>query len=386
MNRWQTLRFALRRAVTLGLEPVALALDRPLTQPSVIHLRLTDRCNFRCEHCDVWRVRQHGHPPPAGGAAPRAHREGRLSEHELSTGQWLEVLEQLGAWLGPSSMHLSGGEVLLRPDFFTIAARAKALGFHVQLNTNGSLLDAAAARELVALQLDQVMISLYSRQAALHDRLRGFAGSYERALAGAKALLRERAARGARRPRLRFGYLLTRDNLAEVESFIRWAGELGARVMLQPLYENLFREHGRRWARAHPLWPGDDPQLSPLLARLIAQKRGGAPIDNSAHHLRTMARYFERGEPEGGPCDVGVTTLVVDPRGDASFCYLSERFGNVGETAVEELWRSAAARRRRGELRRCDKGCKILYCSRYHKRLGDRVGELGRRLRAEVGR
>jgi MoaA/NifB/PqqE/SkfB family radical SAM enzyme len=36
---------------------------------------------------------------------------------------------------------LSGGEPLLRPDIFDIAARAKAMGFYVGLSTNGTLID-----------------------------------------------------------------------------------------------------------------------------------------------------------------------------------------------------------------------------------------------------
>ena len=42
---------------------------------------------------------------------------------------------------------LSGGEPLLRPDLFDIAARARALGFYVGLSSNGTLIDAATICE-----------------------------------------------------------------------------------------------------------------------------------------------------------------------------------------------------------------------------------------------
>ena len=66
---------------------------------------------------------------------------------------------------------LSGGEPLLRPDIFEVAARAKSMGFYVGLSTNGTLIDAPLARRIGALGFDYVGISLDGLKET-HDKFR----------------------------------------------------------------------------------------------------------------------------------------------------------------------------------------------------------------------
>ena len=85
---------------------------------------------------------------------------------------------------------LSGGEPLLRPDLFEIAARAKAMGFYVGLSTNGTLIDAAMAERVAAQGFDYVGISLDGLRET-HDRFRRKQGAFDASLAAVR-LLRER--------------------------------------------------------------------------------------------------------------------------------------------------------------------------------------------------
>jgi MoaA/NifB/PqqE/SkfB family radical SAM enzyme len=55
---------------------------------------------------------------------------------------------------------LSGGEPLMRPDMFDIAARAKGMGFYIGLSTNGTLIDEPMADRVAAAGFDYVGISL----------------------------------------------------------------------------------------------------------------------------------------------------------------------------------------------------------------------------------
>ena len=81
---------------------------------------------------------------------------------------------------------LSGGEPLLRPDLFEIAARARELGLFLALSTNGTLIDAAAARRIAA-RFDYVGVSLDGRPPT-HDLFRRSAGAFERSLAALRRL------------------------------------------------------------------------------------------------------------------------------------------------------------------------------------------------------
>ena len=84
--------------------------------PLSVHFDLTYRCNERCVHCYLDHD-DHG---------------------EMTTGEVRSVLDQLAA-AGTLFLIFSGGELLLRKDFFEfLALYARSLGFDVKLKTNGS--------------------------------------------------------------------------------------------------------------------------------------------------------------------------------------------------------------------------------------------------------
>ena len=95
----------------------------------VVIWNLVRRCNLNCKHC----------------YSTSADTD---FKGELSTDEAMAVLDQLKAAHVPGLI-LSGGEPLLRHDLYEIAARARSLGFHLSLSSNGTLLDAVhAARQL----------------------------------------------------------------------------------------------------------------------------------------------------------------------------------------------------------------------------------------------
>jgi heme d1 biosynthesis radical SAM protein NirJ len=136
----------------------------------VVIWNLIRRCNLTCKHCYALSA-DHDY------------------EGELSTAEAFGVMDDLKAF-GVPVLILSGGEPLLRPDLFEIAARAKAMRFYVGLSTNGTLIDAMMADRIAALGFDYVGISL-DGIAATHDRFRRLDGAFQRSL-GAVRLLRAR--------------------------------------------------------------------------------------------------------------------------------------------------------------------------------------------------
>jgi MoaA/NifB/PqqE/SkfB family radical SAM enzyme len=142
---------------------------RPPPGPVVIW-NLIRRCNLTCTHCYALSA-DHEY---AG---------------ELSSGEVRTVLDDLKAF-GVPMLILSGGEPLLRPDLFEIAARAKAMRFQVGLSTHGTLIDRAVADRVAGAGFDYVGISL-DGLAATHDRFRRMRGAFDKSRAAVR-LLRER--------------------------------------------------------------------------------------------------------------------------------------------------------------------------------------------------
>src|SRR4051794_20572037 len=105
----------------------ALAQNIPLS----VMFEITGRCHLDCEHCYL----DLQHPPD-----------------ELSTAQVLAILDQLSA-AATVFLAITGGEVFLRKDLFTILGHARKLGFAVRLFTSGTRMTRADVARIAALGL-----------------------------------------------------------------------------------------------------------------------------------------------------------------------------------------------------------------------------------------
>ncbi len=158
----------------------------------VVIWNLVRRCNLTCKHC----------------YSISADRD---FPGELTTAEVLAVLDQLKA-ARVAVLILSGGEPLLRPDLFDLAAAAKAMGFYVGLSSNGTLIDAAVARRIAATGFDYVGISLDGLRET-HDRFRRKIGAFAAALAGVRVCRDAGVKVGLR-------FTLTQDNAHDLPALL----------------------------------------------------------------------------------------------------------------------------------------------------------------------
>lgn len=163
----------------------------------VVIWNLVRRCNLLCRHC-------------YSGSTDKDF-SGELSTAEVAT-----VMADLRAF-GVPALILSGGEPLLRPDIFELAAEAKRLAFpSVALSTNGTLIDEAMADRIADAGFDYVGISV-DGIGEVHDTFRGRAGAFAEAMTG----IRLCAARGIK---VGLRFTMTRDNahhLADILVLLR---------------------------------------------------------------------------------------------------------------------------------------------------------------------
>ena len=86
------------------------------------------------------------------------------------------------AGAGVPLLLFTGGEPLVREDFWVLAAHAKGRGLLTALSTNGTLITVDVAQRLRDAGIRYAGISLDGATAATHDLFRGVAGSFDRSV------------------------------------------------------------------------------------------------------------------------------------------------------------------------------------------------------------
>ena len=144
----------------------------------------------------------------------------RITGEELTTE---EIITAAGAIREDADpiMILTGGEPLVRKDFFDIATACTSLFTRVALATNGTLIDDELARKIVDCGIQRVSISLDGAESETHDTFRGLQGSYNDALRGFDALKRAGMS-------MQINVTVTKHNENELEDIFNFVVEQGA--------------------------------------------------------------------------------------------------------------------------------------------------------------
>ena len=261
-----------------------------------VHWELTYRCNERCSHCYLDVL------PPDGRATG-----------ELTNAECVRVLDELAA-LGVLHLTFSGGEILVRTDFFEIAEYARSNRFLLRLFTNGIAITPAIADRIASLHPYAVEISTYSTRAEIHERITRRPGSFALSIRALR-LLRERGVRTVMKTPL------MRENVREFHALESLAGDLGARyrydITLTP------KDNGNRAPLDHRL---SDDDLLWLFRETL-----------------DPARWLDRKIfPGQRVCNIGRNALLIDPNGNVFPCVqLRRHVGNVCEKPLKELWETS---------------------------------------------
>jgi heme b synthase len=325
---------------------------------------VTRSCNLACVHCRASSV--HG-----------------LYEGELDTGRCLQLLDEIAAFSQPVII-LTGGEPLLRPDIFEIAAYGDAKGLRMVMATNGTLVDDAAAAKIRDAGIRRVSISLDGIDAARHDAFRQVPGAFKGALAGIEALKRAGV-------EFQVNTTVTRMNLDQIEGLLALAQNLGAAAH----HIFLLVPTGRGKEMAHQaISPNDyektlDWFYETGLACPMQLKATCAPHFYRIYHQRKKERA-QKALPENPlhamtrGCLGGSSFVFISHRGQAQPCgYLELDCGQLKEKPFEEIWKDSAIFRDLRDLKKYGGKCGrcefITVCggcrARAYEKTGDYLAE-----------
>lgn len=271
----------------------ALKLNVPLS----VQLDLTYRCNERCVHCYL------------------DHQD----YGEMNTAEVKHLLTEM-AEAGVFILTLSGGEIMLRKDFFEILEYARRqLTFCVKLKTNAILIRAQEAAHIRELGVESIQISIYSHRPEIHDAITLVPGSLKRSLEAARFLKSQGL-------RVIFANILMVQNLQDYQGVRALAAEMGIESTLDPTIT--------------PMMDGDRSVLSLNIDRgslhqLFRDESMVIDTDESCG-----VEITEQDTLQHLPCSASHTTCYVSPYGDVFPCVqFPLPTGNVRKERFIDIWR-----------------------------------------------
>ncbi|ANP51586.1 radical SAM protein [Streptomyces griseochromogenes] len=168
--------------------------------PTDVIWDMTYSCPLRCVHC--------------------YSESGRRPSRQLDHDRMLQVADALIA-MRPMGIALTGGEPLLVKGLLDVARRIADAGIAVLLYTSGWNVDQALAADLLNV-FHRIAVSLDGATADVHDRIRGRARSFERAIRTLSLLdeaSQDFTARGRAIATFGIDCSLMRSNIHQLEAF-----------------------------------------------------------------------------------------------------------------------------------------------------------------------
>ncbi len=320
--------------------------ERQAYKPLHVKIKLIFGCNLKCQMCNHWRERR---------------------EAPLPIARFHTLLAELAA-LGCRKVHFSGGEPLLRPQAVDLVAYTTALGMRPSMTSNGTLIDKAQARALVAAGLRAVNISLDSPERKIHDRVRGVPGAWK---STTRAIRELRRAMCKGKPAIRINTVVNRLNYRTLAELPDLLADLGASELhLLPVNDWYGRALALRPVDIEHYYGEIGPRLAEraLALGLISAARQAFPFGAELPDAVRNAHYglYADGWYDEHPCYAPWTHSLIDYNGLVYLCCLTreqiEPLGDLKQQSFAEIWTGSAYQSIRSMMhppalpicRRCD--------------------------------
>ncbi len=303
------------------------------TRPVSVCILLTERCNARCVHCDIWK------------------NKGREGVPSLE--QWKRFVDDLAAWLGSGVVIVfTGGEALLQPFTAELLEYAVGRGLNTELLTHGYWTDHSRLKRVACANPYRITMSL-DGIGDTHSLIRGRDNFWERSSASLMELKHWRQENHLDYV-IRLKTVVMEQNLDGVGQVARYAREHGFEVFYQPVERNYNTPWDPNWYRSSANWPRDLARCRAAVEELLHLYDDGYPIANSRVQLERMLEYFADPERlvvrveahaahESKASCAALTMLQVQPNGDIVVCSSMPPVGNILDTPIRQIWRSRPA-------------------------------------------
>ncbi len=302
------------------------------TRRPVIFWNITNKCNLTCHHCYI-------------SAGPDKERAGELSTKEAKA--FIDDVSEMGVPL----LLFTGGEPLVRNDFWELAAHAKAKKLRAVISTNGTLITKNIAKRLKDSGISYVGISIDGADSETHDAIRNQRGSFAKAIQALKNCVEINLKCGIR-------ITASKDNVAEIPNLLDLCLELGVPrfclYWLVPSGRGKGMYDDKQLNREEILKTLDflfekAKNLDPSLIEILT-------VDAPQDGIYLLKKMKEENHPEyknaykllsftGDSCSAGDRAANVDPVGNIYACQFAQRpelvVGNVRDRKFSEIWNNS---------------------------------------------
>lgn len=310
--RYSTAAHGAKNGTTMGRGPVVV-------------WNSTRTCNLKCMHCYM-------------------ESDSKKYQGELTTTEAKQFIDDLAEFKVPVLL-FSGGEPLMRPDFFELAAYTVSKGIRPTLSTNGTLITREVAQKIKDIGVGYVGISLDGLR-EVNDKFRGKAGAFQKAMEGIQNCV-------AVQQRVGLRFTINSHNLKELDNIFDFIeAEDINRVCF---YHLVYSGRGNQMI-ADDVKPEESRQaMETIIRRTIDFEQRGLKkeiltVDNHCDgvylYLRTLqqnpdkAAEVKRLLSMNGGNRSGIAFGEVDPRGYVHPDQFTQHitFGNVRERKFGDIW------------------------------------------------
>ena len=328
----------IRRALANVLEGIGYyGVQRPQTTaaPFLIVWNFTRQCNLRCKHCYE-----------NAGSKP--------APDELTTEEAEQAIDGF-ADAGVVALSFSGGEPLIRKDFFEVAEYAAEREFYVSVASNGTLITEEVAQKMKEVGVQYAEISLDGFE-KIHDEFRGMPRAWKRAVEGIKNCVNVGLDTGV-------ATTATHYNFKEIPKLAEFV-EKNLRAKRFMVFNFIPVNRGKEIVK-QDLTPREREELlSFLYTKLIDKNRELDTFSTAPQYAVTslkfafgpvVATHFTnraatemlKGRTKSltefiGGCGAGRLYCGIEPNGDIEPCvFIPIKVGNIREQSLVDIWRNS---------------------------------------------
>ncbi|MCL2214535.1 MAG: radical SAM protein [Treponema sp.] len=308
---------------------------------ALVYFKLTGACNLRCVMCG-----QYGDKGVMNSCAAEENKK------TLPLETWKKFIDDIAPL--KLTTYIWGGEPFLYPDLLPLCKYMVQKGLVVSVNTNGTLME-RFAEQIVRDKWAAVFVSLDAFR-DVNDELRG-KGVYDKAIAGIKAIDREKKKQKAKYPALGIVTVVTNKNYLYLDELAQASREYNLDIHIYNLgtYTNSSIVAAQKKFMKEKL----DTDIDCLEAyntgynlgidgKKLHSILGNVQNKNYGHTIltvptlnpeKTHTYYAELETPVRSRCPVPWCQANVNYNGDVHFCadYPDYILGNIKEQSIKDI-------------------------------------------------